>query len=183
RQILLNLFSNAVKFTEAGEVVLEVGGWKLEAGAPGSSVQPPASTLHFSVRDTGLGIPPDRLDRLFRSFSQVDVSTTRKYGGTGLGLAISKRLAEMMGGEMWVESAGVAGRGSVFHFSLQAEAAPESPARAHLSGAQPQLRGRRLLMVDDNATNRRILALQVEAWGMQAQATGSPREALAWVAG
>ena len=205
RQILLNLLSNAAKFTEEGEVVvsltaqeLEVGSWKLE-GRDTPNLQPPISNLqsptsslyelHFAVRDTGIGIPPDRIDRLFRSFSQVDSSITRKYGGTGLGLAISKRLCEMMGGSMWVESPSPSpphaggtqgGPGSTFHFTIQAEAAP-APVRAYLQAIQLDLKGRRVLIVDDNATNRRILTLQTQGWGMVPQATGSPEEALEWI--
>jgi len=181
RQILLNLLSNAVKFTERGEVVVEVRSRKSEVGAYGSDLRPPTSILYFSVRDTGLGIPPDRLERLFQSFSQVDASTARRYGGTGLGLAISKRLSELMGGTMWVESDGVPGKGSTFHFTLTAELAPALKPRAHLSGEQPQLRGRRMLIVDDNATNRRILTLQAHGWGMLTRDTASPAEALRWI--
>jgi CheY-like chemotaxis protein len=143
------------------------------------SVLRPSSfvSLHFSVRDTGVGIPPDRMDRLFQSFSQVDNSTTRKYGGTGLGLAISLRLSELMGGTMWAESAGIPGQGSTFHFTIQAE--PGSlPARAELGAGAPDLRGKRVLIVDDNATNRRIFTLQTHGWGMRALDTGSPTEAL-----
>src|SRR6266540_6727986 len=116
--------------------------------------------LHFSVRDTGIGIPPEKIDRLFKSFSQVDASTTRQYGGTGLGLAISKSLAEMMGGRMWVESA--VGKGSTFHFTIQTQ--PTQAVRPPLKGTQPQLAGVRLLIVDDNPTNRRILTLQSRKW-------------------
>jgi signal transduction histidine kinase/DNA-binding response OmpR family regulator/HPt (histidine-containing phosphotransfer) domain-containing protein len=170
-QILVNLLSNAVKFTEEGEVVVSV------------TSRPPEDGRHkllFAVRDTGVGIPPDRMDRLFQSFSQVDASTTRRYGGTGLGLAISKRLSEMMGGTMWAESDGVPGKGSTFHFTIQAEAAP-SPPRAYLQAAQPDLSGKRVLIVDDNATNRQILTLQTRAWGMLPRDTGSPIEALDWI--
>jgi CheY-like chemotaxis protein/HPt (histidine-containing phosphotransfer) domain-containing protein len=134
--------------------------------------------LHFAVRDTGIGIPPERMDRLFQSFSQVDASTTRRYGGTGLGLAISKRLSEMMGGTMWVDSK--AGQGSTFQFTIQAEAAP-GPVRRYLRGVQSDLSGKKVLIVDDNATSRRILTLQTERWGMLPQATGSPAEALEWI--
>ncbi|MBI3968738.1 MAG: response regulator, partial [Chloroflexi bacterium] len=117
--------------------------------------------------------------RLFQPFSQVDASMTRRYGGTGLGLMVSKRLAELMGGAMWVESA--PGEGSTFHFTVQVTALPETslPTR---KGSQPELRGRRLLIVDDNATNRHILVLQTQTWGMLARDTGSPHEALAWIA-
>jgi PAS domain S-box-containing protein len=178
RQILVNLLNNAVKFTEQGEVVATVTAGRLNVATfEGSNVQ----TLHFAVRDTGIGIPADRMDRLFRSFSQVDASTTRKYGGTGLGLAISKRLSQLMGGDIWVESEGIPGQGCTFHFTIRAEAAPEIQARAILREEQPELRDKRLLIVDDNATNRRILVLQTRAWGMLARDTESPGEALDWL--
>jgi CheY-like chemotaxis protein len=136
------------------------------------------SPAHIAVRDTGIGIPADRLDRLFQSFSQVDASTTRKYGGTGLGLAICKRLVEMMGGRIWVESE--IGKGSTFHFTVQVEAVTLD-VRSRFRGQQPSLAGRRLLVVDDNPTNRRIIDLQAHDWGMITFETGSPAEALAWV--
>ncbi len=181
RQIMLNLLSNAVKFTDEGEVVVTVTADDRRPTTEEPVVGRPSSVvLHFAVRDTGVGIPPDRMDRLFQSFSQVDSSTTRKYGGTGLGLAISQRLAELMGGRMWVESAGIPGQGSTFHFTVQAPPA-SVPPRAELQAGAPDLRGRRVLIADDNATSRRILARQVEAWGMAAQATGSPGEALRWL--
>jgi signal transduction histidine kinase/DNA-binding response OmpR family regulator len=172
RQILVNLLSNAVKFTDMGDVVVSVEN--------GSEPASPLHELHFSVKDTGIGIAPDRMDRLFQSFTQLDASMTRRYGGTGLGLAISQRLAEMMGGRIWAESDGVPGQGSTFHFTVQAEAASRPP-RPYLRGIQADLSGRRALIVDDNAANRQILLLQVEAWGMLARATGSPAEALDWV--
>ena len=174
RQVLINLLNNAVKFTEQGEVVLTAA---VEDEQPKTG-QGKAVTLHFAVRDTGIGIPADRLNYLFQSFSQVDASTSRKYGGTGLGLAISKRLAEMMGGNMWVQS--VPGQGSIFHFTIQAEPA-RTEAHARLRGEQPRLAGRRLLVVDDNPTNRRIITLQTHDWGMITRETGSPAEALAWI--
>ena len=134
------------------------------------------------MADTGIGIPPDRLDRMFQSFSQVDASTTRKYGGTGLGLAICKRLSKMMGGRLWVESAGVPGQGATFHLTIQAEpVAMPVVTRQELLRSQPQLAGRRLLAVDDNDTNRRILVLQTRSWGMMARDTRSPLEALEWI--
>ncbi|HTP02502.1 MAG TPA: GAF domain-containing protein [Anaerolineales bacterium] len=169
RQILLNLLSNSVKFTEKGEVVLTV---KREKDG----------RLLFTVRDTGIGIPRDRMGRLFESFSQADSSTTRRYGGTGLGLAISKRLAEMMGGTMWAESAGAA-KGSTFSFTIEGEPAkvPERKTAREMRGVQPALQGKRVLIVDDNATNRRILMLQTEKWGMAPRETESPREALRWL--
>jgi len=164
RQVLLNLLSNAVKFTERGEVVLAVS-------AEGDRLQ-------FSVRDTGIGLSEAGLAKLFQSFSQADSSTTRKYGGTGLGLAISKKLAELMGGTMWVESAGP-GLGSTFRFTIRAATAPlPAGSRRDFLGEQPALKGRRMLVVDDNATNRRILALQAAKWGMVSQDTASPEDAL-----
>jgi CheY-like chemotaxis protein len=166
RQILVNLLSNAVKFTTVGEVLVAVAA---QLGADGRH------TVQIAVRDTGIGIPANRIDRLFRAFSQADASTTRQYGGTGLGLAISKRLSELMGGTMWVAS--VPGSGSTFQFSFVASAAASSP-RIYLRGAVPQLTGKRLLIVDDNATNRRILTLQAESWGMVVQTAESGAEAL-----
>jgi CheY-like chemotaxis protein len=123
------------------------------------------------------------MGRLFQSFSQADSSTTRKYGGTGLGLAISKRLAELMGGTMWAESAGT-GHGSTFIFTIDAALAelPKSRRREFV-GVQPELQGKRLLIVDDNATNRRVLSLQTAKWGMSSRDTESPSEALGWVGG
>ncbi len=176
RQILVNLLSNAVKFTEVGEVVLTVSGDQLpitDHRLPITDYQ-----LHFAVRDTGIGIPQERMNRLFQSFSQVDASTTRRYGGTGLGLAISKRLAEMMGGEMWVESE--EGKGTTFHFTIQAAPGPP-PRRVYLHELEPQLNGKRLLIVDDNETNRLILTRQAETWHMIPRACATPGEALAWV--
>ncbi len=169
RQILLNLLSNAVKFTESGEVVLSV---EQSAKVQGSL------ELTFKVRDTGIGLSQKGMSRLFQSFSQADSSTTRKYGGTGLGLAISKRLAELMGGTMWAESDG-AGSGSTFVFKIQAKSAkPVKSSSRNLVGVQPELEGKRILMVDDNATNRKILSLQTEKWGTQTTTYGSPSEAL-----
>ncbi len=172
RQILLNLMSNAVKFTEAGEVLLSV--------VPKCDAH--GDLLHFTVRDTGIGLTPEAMGRLFQKFSQADSSTTRKYGGTGLGLAISKLLAELMGGTMWVDSAGP-GQGSRFHFTLRAVAAAvPTPNRRDFTGEQPALAGKRLLVVDDNATNRRILALQTAKWGLVVRDTASPNQSIQWLA-
>jgi PAS domain S-box-containing protein len=169
RQVLLNLLSNAVKFTEEGEVVVLV---EAEATASGPV------RLEFAVRDTGIGIPPDRMDRLFTSFSQVDASTTRRYGGTGLGLAISKRLVELMGGTIRVESD--EGEGSIFRITLLVEPA-ELPMRRAADDALTQLLGKRVLIVDDNATNREIVTRHGRAWGMEPVAVESGAAALALV--
>jgi CheY-like chemotaxis protein len=172
RQVLVNLLSNGIKFTSTGEVVVQVE--VLAAPEPGQKRSEPWQ-LHFLVRDTGIGIPVDRLARLFKSFSQADASTARHYGGTGLGLAISKSLVELMGGKMWVES--VPQKGSAFHFTLPLEA----DAPAALQGPDPRLVDRRLLIVDDNATNRRILTLQARKWGMVPRDAQSGAEALEWL--
>jgi PAS domain S-box-containing protein len=168
RQVIVNLLSNAVKFTSKGEVVVSV------SSEPGGGDGNPCR-LKFAVKDTGIGIPPDRMDRLFKSFSQVDASTTRTFGGTGLGLAISKRLVEIMAGTMWVESE--VGVGSTFHFTIVIETAAER-RKQYLGGSQPQLAGKSLLVVDDNKTNRFIVTRQAESWGMSAEAVESGAEAL-----
>jgi CheY-like chemotaxis protein/HPt (histidine-containing phosphotransfer) domain-containing protein len=177
RQVLVNLVGNSVKFTPAGEVVVQV-----KTLSPPEPVQGGAGSwlLHFSVRDTGIGIPADRMSRLFKSFSQADASTTRQFGGTGLGLAISKRLVEMMGGRMWVES--VPQKGSTFHFTLplQALAQPPTPTPA-LEGPAHQLAKLRLLIVDDNPTNCRILSAQTAKWGMLPRETQDAAAALEWL--
>jgi PAS domain S-box-containing protein len=173
RQVLLNLLSNAVKFTERGEVVLSVSARRTGRGKR-------RHELTFAVRDTGIGIPADRLGRLFQSFSQVDASTTRRYGGTGLGLAISQRLTELMGGKIGVTSQ--VGTGSEFHFTIPAVATEVPvPLRRDLSGVQPSLRDKRVLVVDDNATNRRIVTAHLDNWGMPSRASESPLEALGWI--
>jgi len=166
RQILVNLVGNAVKFTAEGEVIIRV----VPAGS-GSQ----AGMLHFTVRDTGIGIPKDKQNRLFKSFSQADTSTTRRFGGTGLGLAISKRLTEFMGGRMWVESE--AGQGSTFHFTiLMKPFAGASPAR--WEGLHPSLAGRRVLVLEDNATSRRILTNCLEKFGVRVIAVATGPEAI-----
>ena len=166
RQILVNLVGNALKFTERGEVQVSVRVHADEAGGRG---------LLFAVRDSGIGIPPEAHDRIFRSFSQVDASTTRKYGGTGLGLAISKRLAEIMGGRMWFESE--PGRGSTFFFTLTAEWVPVR-AKTFVCPDRFQIRGKRLLVVDDNEPGRRILATLAAKWGMECASARTAKEAL-----
>jgi len=158
RQILANLAGNAVKFTEKGEVAVRVDRMPEDENAGEGSC-----LLRFSIRDTGIGIPADKIDMLFQQFTQVDASTTRKYGGTGLGLAISRQLAEMMGGEIGVES--IEGQGSEFwftaRFGLHTKTAREEPLPpAALSGV-------RVLLIDDNATNREILVNRLNSWGMR----------------
>ena len=187
RQILVNLIGNAVKFTQQGEVVIEVapeahGVRSIPFGHEQDTDflrHPEQWLLHFSVRDTGIGIPLDRQNRLFKSFQQVDASTTRHYGGTGLGLAISKRLTELMGGKIWVESD--AGKGASFHFTILARATASSSQPARPS-PQPQLLGKRLLAIEDNATNRRIISQRGEQWGMSVETATNSRDALARLA-
>ena len=175
RQIALNLLTNALKFTEHGEVELRLGGTRLPRRR-GSDVD--TWEISIDVRDTGIGIPAYRMDRLFQSFSQVDASISRRYGGTGLGLAISRRLAELMDGSLGADSTGVEGEGSTFHLRFRAGEAPGIvPAPAVPA---EELAGRRVLVVDDNETNRRIVRAQVARWGMVTTDTGSPLEALAW---
>ncbi|HZU86748.1 MAG TPA: response regulator, partial [Anaerolineaceae bacterium] len=166
RQVLLNLLSNAIKFTNTGEIILSVEHKLLEDEI---------CELHFSVRDTGIGIPAERMDRLFHSFSQIDASITRQYGGTGLGLAISKHLVEMMGGTIWAESE--LGKGSTFHFTTRARVV-NAIQPVYLSREQPQLNQKRILLVDDNPTNLKITRLQTESWGMQVTMAHSAMEAL-----
>lgn len=164
RQVLVNLVGNAVKFTPTGEVQVSV------RVAQDDPEQP---LISMAVRDTGIGIPRERQDRLFQSFSQVDSSTTRMYGGTGLGLAISRRLAEAMGGDITVDSTPGAGATFTFTARLRRSTEQEQP-----TPVPAQLPGTRALVVDDNETNRRILRAQLEGWGMEVVDHGDPREAL-----
>jgi PAS domain S-box-containing protein len=164
RQVLLNVIGNAVKFTDRGEVVLRVHVEQAIADRV---------TLHFAVTDTGVGIPPDKQQAIFQAFTQADSSTTRRYGGTGLGLAIALRLAELMGGRLWVESE--VGRGTTFHFTA-VFARPLAVARADRPAA---LDGLRVLVVDDNATNRRILEEMLASWRMRPTAVDGAPSALA----
>jgi signal transduction histidine kinase/DNA-binding response OmpR family regulator len=170
RQILANLLSNAVKFTKVGEIEVAI---KKEQG---ESVEGGECKLHFSVRDTGVGIPAGSADRLFQVFSQIDASTTRKFGGTGLGLAICKRLTELMGGEIWVESEG-SGKGSTFHLILPFRVTEQIRKTSHHS-PHIILRDKSLLVVDDNATNRLIVNRMAHSWGMSTVDCASGYEAL-----
>ena len=166
RQILVNLTGNAVKFTHEGEVEVRI---------KADSVSVEQALIRISVRDTGIGIPRDKLKSLFQQFTQVDASNTRKYGGTGLGLAISRQLAEAMGGEIGVESE--EGRGSEFWVSLPfaRQADPEKPVQR---GCLKEIRGARILVVDDNRTNREILLEQLRVWKARADAASCGDEAL-----
>jgi PAS domain S-box-containing protein len=170
RQILVNLLSNSIKFTHHGEVVVTVS-----ATPRGQQ----SYEILFIVKDTGIGIPPDRLPELFQSFTQVDASTTRKYGGTGLGLTISKRLTEAMGGQMVAQSE--LGVGSSFAFTILADASGSCLAHNFLQENSSALSGKRILIVDDNCTNRRILVKQSLLWGMVPSAAVSAIEALDFV--
>lgn len=168
RQILVNLLSNAVKFTEEGEVMLKVSEHQVSEGQ---------YTWTFQVKDTGIGIPKEQQDRLFQSFSQVEASQNRTYGGTGLGLAISKQLAELMGGEMWVESRGSPGEGTRFFFTITGEkvAAPEGLIKQEVLEVT---RGKHVLVVDDHRTSLKVLQQQLESWGMKVSAFQSGVKAL-----
>ena len=170
RQILANYLSNAVKFTESGEVTVH------------ASAEPAGENrlqLHFKVSDTGIGVAPEHRDRLFKSFSQVDASIQRRFGGSGLGLAISKQLAEIMGGRVWVDS--TPGKGSTFHVTISARPHDGGERVRWGAGGSTVLAGLRVLVVDDNATNRRILRGQCERWGMRVHDTAFPLEAIAWI--
>jgi len=171
RQVLLNLVGNALKFTAAGEILVTL------RPAPDTPGESPRPRLEFSVRDTGIGIPADRLDRLFKPFSQGDASVTRQYGGTGLGLAICQRLVSLMGGRIWMESK--EGEGSTCRFTLDIVLPPAAPgAPAASSAGLAPFPGRRLLLVTHHATTRRILEAQCAAWALEVRSCAEPGEAL-----
>jgi CheY-like chemotaxis protein len=176
RQILVNLLGNAIKFTDSGEVKVT-----LHAEAP--DIKTSNQRLTFAVSDTGIGIPADGMERLFKSFSQVDASTTRRFGGTGLGLAISKRLAGLMGGNMWVESE--PGRGSIFHFTvlMEPQVAPKVTAPRRSAVEVDATLGRRcplrVLVAEDNPVNQRVATLMLQRLGYRATTVGNGLEALA----
>ena len=167
RQIIVNLIGNSIKFTSEGEVVMRV---------EQQSRENDEVCLHFAISDTGIGIPADKMDRLFKAFSQVDMSTTRKYGGTGLGLAISSQLVHMMNGRVWVESEDQ--KGSTFHFTARFGVSKESVPRRSPAGLT-KVQGLSVLVVDDNATNCRILHELLGSWGMKPTEVDSGKAALA----
>lgn len=173
RQTLINLISNALKFTEDGEVMV-----KVSASRRSNNMQ----EIHFVVEDSGPGIPADRLDRLFKPFSQVDTSASRRFEGTGLGLAISKRLAELMGGKIWVES--TVGQGSNFHFTILAESG-QGADRGFLVQEDASLKGKSLLIIDDSAAMQNLLSRQCGLWGMRIQTGGTAAKGLEklWASG
>jgi CheY-like chemotaxis protein len=179
RQILLNVLNNSVKFTEAGSVALTVD----RAAVPDEDG---AIELHFAVRDTGIGIAADRIDRLFQPFSQTDASISRRFGGTGLGLAISKRLAEAMGGTMWAESEG-AGRGSTFHIRIATRAADRDavprdeaphPGSRDFDPEQATRHPLRILLVEDNAVNQKLALRLLSRMGYHADVATNGLEAV-----
>jgi signal transduction histidine kinase/HPt (histidine-containing phosphotransfer) domain-containing protein len=169
RQVLANLFSNAIKFTATGDVSIRI---KRLSALPLNETETCPLHLHFAVSDTGIGITPDKLARLFKPFVQADVSTAKQYGGTGLGLAISKKLVELMGGKMWAES--VPGKGSTFHFTANFQAEPQ----AARDFRRPKLADLQVLIVDDNAASRRALAEQTSKWGMISEVAETFQQAL-----
>jgi two-component system, sensor histidine kinase and response regulator len=190
RQILLNLVSNALKFTEKGEVVVEITSKRLSRGEvplhndyirqldEEHFEEEEWTLLTFQVRDTGPGIPEDRLNRLFQAFSQVDASITRRHGGTGLGLVIARRLVEALGGKIWVES--VFGKGTSFFFTLHAKAT-RSRRRVNFLASSAMMRDKHVLIVDDGEANRQILQIQAERWGMVPHVFEIPEQAVEWL--
>jgi signal transduction histidine kinase/CheY-like chemotaxis protein len=167
RQIMSNLVNNAIKFTEEGEIFVSV-----ERTGESNGVH----ELTFSVRDSGIGIPKEKIGILFEAFTQADAFAIRRYGGTGLGLAIAKHLIGLMGGRIWVES--TLGKGSTFYFTVNLRTSDTGKAKLYVRGQIPELKNSRVLIVDDNATNRQIFTLQFESWGMKVTAASSGKEAL-----
>ena len=165
RQILVNLVGNAIKFTDRGEVALKVEVERTEGNQ---------FTLHFVVSDTGIGIAPEKCESIFESFAQADTSTTREYGGTGLGLTISKRLVELMGGRIWIESQ--LGVGSHFHFTIQIVRSEAKLSTGDGTTPPEMLAGVKVLVIDNNRTNRRILDGLLKSWGMTPPSSQAPKK-------
>jgi len=172
RQILVNLVGNAIKFTEKGEIFIQVGI---------KSIKDDEVHLEFSIKDTGIGIPADKLSGIFIPFTQADTTTTRKYGGTGLGLAITSKLVNLMRGKIWVES--TEGQGSDFKFTIETQFTQPVGEVSNADEMLHNLPGKHVLIVDDNPTNRKILQLQCGIWGMQSTVAPSGAEALRILAG
>ncbi len=167
RQIMVNLINNAIKFTEEGEIFVSI-----EKASEGDGYQ----ELLFSVKDSGIGIAKEKLEMLFEPFTQADATTTRRYGGTGLGLAIAKHLINLMGGNIWVESK--LGKGSTFFFNVKLATSGIGKTKLYVRGQIPELKNSKVLIVDDNETNRHIFTLQFESWGMIPITARSGQEAL-----
>jgi len=167
RQVLINLVNNAIKFTDKGEILVGID----KVNETKDDIE-----LRFSIRDTGIGIDSDNIDILFEPFVQADSSTTRRFGGTGLGLAISRRLVELMGGQIWVESQ--TGKGSTFFFTVKMKTRSQDKPKLFVRGHIPELKNCKVLIVDDNQTNRHILNLQFNNWGMLPTAVSSPYDAI-----
>ncbi|MFN2189612.1 MAG: ATP-binding protein, partial [Candidatus Promineifilaceae bacterium] len=189
RQVLVNLLNNAVKFTEKGEVKLTIANSEASETTNTPSSSATLRELRFAVSDTGIGIPAERMDRLFKSFSQVDASTTRKYGGTGLGLAVSKRLCELMGGTMWVESDGIPGKGTTFFFTIKAEEVLGSGSAASMSEEtastgpvmDPDMARKhplRILLAEDNIVNQKLALRLLSKLGYQADVAADGLQAI-----
>jgi CheY-like chemotaxis protein len=195
RQILVNLVGNAVKFTEFGEITVKVNAVPMCRTSENTAIvyqqdgdgrNGQEYEVHFEVQDSGIGIPKDRIDRLFKSFSQVDASTTRNYGGTGLGLAISKKLSELMGGRIWVESEMESG--STFHFTIKARAAPvpnrsarQSDYKGPIGEEAATLLPLRILVAEDNPVNQKVILRILERIGYKADLAGNGLEVIAFL--
>jgi PAS domain S-box-containing protein len=167
RQIVLNLTSNAVKFSNKGNIIISV--------KPVNNINE-SLEIEFSIKDFGIGISEDKIKKLFADFTQADKTIARKFGGTGLGLVICSRLVNLMGGKIWVES--TLGKGSTFHFTIKTRAAPFSPQKTYLMGDVPQLKNKKVLIVDDNEINRHILHLNCQLWGMITTGVPNGKDAL-----
>jgi signal transduction histidine kinase/CheY-like chemotaxis protein/HPt (histidine-containing phosphotransfer) domain-containing protein/putative methionine-R-sulfoxide reductase with GAF domain len=179
-QVLTNLVNNAVKFTEKGEIMLLVR--ELSPIAQSASSEPTNKRIKllFKINDTGIGIPPEKITKLFVPFEQVDASTTRKFGGTGLGLAISRQIVQLMGGEIWAESSGVSGDGSTFYFTIETQAL-DAPVPLYLYKKQPLLGGKKVLLVSNANNHRHVASNLLTYWGMQVAAFGTCQQAYAWL--
>jgi len=170
RQIIVNLMNNSVKFTDSGDVFLSV----VKTDKTGEDIE-----LEFSIRDTGIGIKNTEAEKIFKAFSQVDSSLTRKYGGAGLGLAICKKLVDMMGGKIWFESR--EGIGTTFYFTINVKKSNVIDLKPYLLSDIPALNSKNLLIVDENRVLRQILSLQTQIWGMKPKTTSSGYEAIDWL--